>query len=275
VALIFIKVMNVKNLALAVVNTITLILMLFVNIASNTGFFSRLTVGDVSHKYDTLFAPAGYAFSIWGLLFLLAICFVIFQWFLLVKNDPKSFISKTGIWFALSNIFNAAWVYLWIHEMTGWCVILILLLLISLIILTVRLRLELDDEPVRTIFFVWWPITFYLGWIMVATIACISSWLVSNNWNGFNLPQNVWTIIMIAIAVIFYFALTFKRNMREASLIGIWAFIAIAVRQWDAHLDVAAAAIIASVILAFASMRHGYKNRYYGIGAKLARHEWK
>ena len=267
--------MKVKNFFLVSANTITLSVMLFINTASSTGFFSQPTVADVSHKYDTLFAPAGYAFSIWGLLFLLAISFVIFQWFLLVKNDPKNFIIKTGIWFALSNIFNTAWVYLWINEMLGWCVILIFLLLISLIILSVRLRLELDDEPVRTIFFVWWPVTFYLGWIMVATIACVSSWLISNSWPGFNLPPNVWTIIMIAIAVLLYLGLTFKRNMREASLIGIWAFIAIAVRQWDTHFDIVAAAIIASIILAFASLRHAYKNRYYGIGTKLKRHEWK
>lgn len=266
--------MKVKNFALVTLNTITLAVMLFVNTASNTGFFSQRTVGDVSHKYDTLFAPAGYAFAIWGLLFLLAICFVIFQW-VLVKNDPKHFIIKTGIWFSLSNIFNAAWVYLWLNEMLGWCVILILLLLICLIILTVRLRLELDDEPVRTIFFVWWPITFYLGWIMVATIACVSAWLVSINWLGFNLPPDVWTIIMIAIASVLYLALTFKRNMREASIIAIWAFIAIAVRQWNLHFDIASAAIIASIVLAFASVRHTYKNRYYGIGPKLLRHEWK
>src|SRR5665213_2649904 len=138
-----------------------------------------------------------------------------------------------------------------------------------------RLRLELDDEPVRTIFFVWWPITFYLGWIKVATIACVSAWLVSINWLGFNLPPDVWTIIMIAIASVLYLALTFKRNMREASFIGIWAFIAIAVRQWNFHFDIASAAVIASIILAFASVRHTYKNRYYGIGPKLLRHEWK
>ncbi len=265
--------MKVKNFYLVAANTITLIAMLFVNIASNTGFFSQQTVGDVSHKYDTLFAPAGYAFAIWGLLFLLAISFVIFQW-VLVKNDPKNFISKTGIWFALSNIFNTAWVYLWIHEILGWCVVIIFLLLLYLIILTIRLRLELDDEPVRTIFFVWWPITFYMGWIMVATIACISAWLVSINWRGFNLPQDMWTIIMITVAGIFYLALTLKRNMREASLIGIWAFIAIAIRQWDSHFDIAVTAIIASLILAFASMAHAYKNRYYGVGSKLGRNEW-
>jgi len=261
--------------SLVVVNSITLILMLFVNFAGSTGFFSQQTVADVSHKYDTLFAPSNYAFAIWGFLFLLDIAFVIFQWILLKDNDPKNFIQKTGIWFSLSNIANAAWIFFWTNEMTGWAVVLIFMLLISLVILTVRLRLELDDEPVRAIFFVWWPITFYLGWIMVATVACVSAWLVSINWDGAKLQQDTWTIIMIAIASLLYILLILKRNMREASIVGVWAFIAIAIRQWDVHFNISVAAIIASIILTVASLIHAYKNRYYLPSKKLKRSEWK
>ncbi|MDQ2862417.1 MAG: hypothetical protein M3R50_01995 [Bacteroidota bacterium] len=267
--------MNKNSKSLVVVNSITLVLMLFLNFAGSTGFFSQQTVADVSHKHDTLFAPANYAFIIWGFLFLLAIAFVIFQWVLLKNNDPKNFIQRTGIWFSLSNIVNAAWIFFWVNEMTGWAVVLICMLLICLVILTVRLRLEMDDEPVRTIFFVWWPITFYLGWIMVATVACVSAWLVSIGWNAGGLQQDTWTIIMIAIAGLLYILLIIKRNMREASIVGVWAFIAIAIRQWDTHFNISVAAIVASAILTIASLVHVYKNRYYGVGPKLKRGEWK
>jgi hypothetical protein len=267
--------MNKNAKTLVVINTITLIIMLFANFASNTGVFSKQAVGDVSHKYDTLFAPASYAFAIWGFLFLLAIAFVIFQWVLLKNNDPKKFIQRTGIWFSLGNIANAFWIYFWINEMIGWSVLLIFLLLISLIILTIHLRLELDDEPVRIIFFVWWPITFYLGWIMVATVACVAAWLVSIGWSAAGLQQDTWTIIMIAVASLIYIFLLIKRNMREALVVGVWAFIAIAIRQWNLHFNVAIAAIIAASILAVASFIHVYKNHYYAPGPKLKRNEWK
>lgn len=256
-------------------NAVTLALMLFMNFAGSTGFFSGKTIAAISYRYDTLFVPANYAFIIWGLIFLLAICFVIFQFFILRKNDSDNFIKKTGWWFAISNIANAAWVYFWLNEMLGWSVITIFLLLLCLVMLTIRLRLELDDKPVRTILFVWWPITFYLGWILVASIACVSAWLVSIGWNHVGLPESTLTIVMIAIGCLLYLVLIGKRNMREASLVGIWAFIAIAIRQWNLHFNIAAAATAASFILTVASIVHAYKNRYYNIPAKLSRGECK
>src|SRR5690349_1220787 len=169
--------MKSRNTLLVMLNSASFILMLFINYASNTYAFSTVSVGDISHKYDTLFAPANYAFIIWSVIFLLILGFVIYQWVLL-KSDPKHYIRRTGFWFIVSNITNALWVYCWVHEWLGYSVVLILILLFSIIMLTVQLQLELNDEPVRTIFFVWWPIAVYLGWIMVATIACIASWLV-------------------------------------------------------------------------------------------------
>jgi hypothetical protein len=122
--------------------------------------------------------------------------------------------------------------------MLGWSVIVILILLAILCLLIVRLRLELDDEPVLTIFFVWWPIVIYAGWIMVATIACIASWFVYTGWRGGAIGEDTWTILMIAIACSLYLFLLSKRNLREAAIVGVWAFIAIAVRQWNAYTNI-------------------------------------
>lgn len=266
--------MKLKNTALLTLNTLTLIIMLLANFAGGTGYFFKKTVAQVSYKFDTLFAPAGYAFIIWGLIFLLCIAFVIYQWILLKNNDSNQYIQRTGLWFSIGNLANAAWVYCWTSEMMGMSVVLILLLLLCLICLTVSLRLELDDVPVRSIFFVWWPITFYLGWIMVATIACIAAWLKSTGWDAFNLTENVWTIVLITIASLLYLLLIKKRNMREAALVGVWALIAIAVRQWHTHNDISIAAMIAYGALSVASIIHVYKNRRYNIAAKLQRGEW-
>jgi len=162
-----------------------------------------------------------------------------------------------------------------VHEWLGSSVGLILILLLSLAVLVMKLRLELDDEPVRTIFFVWWPVVIYIGWIMVATIACIASWLVYIEWNGFGITATTWCIIMIIIAFLLYIFLIRKRNLRESAGVGIWAFIAIAVRQWDDHKNIAITAIAAATILLISIIQHGYKNRYYAPFAKIKRGEWK
>lgn len=271
----FLKNMKGKYRALVIFNTITLGVMLLANYLSGVGFFSDLSVADVSHKYDTLFAPAGYAFAIWGLIFLMCICFVVYQWILLKSNDPRKYIQRTGSWFAISNLANTLWLYCWTNEMIGLSVICILILLLSLCVLTIRLRLELDDEPVRTIFFVWWPIVHYLGWIMVATIACLASWFVYKGWFVGILSDEIWTIIMIYIACLLYLILVRKRNLREGAAVGIWAFVAIAVRQWNNHNNIVTAALIAAIILFIVIAMHGYRNRAYSPTAKIKRNEWK
>ncbi len=266
--------MGIKCRLLVILNTITLVIMLFANYAANTGFFSKVNVADISHKYDTLFAPAGYAFIIWGLLFLMVIGFVLYQWILVKRKDPDQYIEHTGIWFALGNIANACWLYCWLNERLGLSVICILLLLTSLVILTVKLRLELDDVAVRNIFFVWWPVSLYLGWIMAATIACIAAWLTSVGWSEMGIAGNVWTVIFISIASVLYLLLIRNRNMREAAAVGAWTFIAIAVRQWNIHNDIVWIALFAALILVIASIMHLYKNRKYSPPLKLKRGEW-
>lgn len=260
---------------LVIVNSGTLLLMLVANYLANTGNFFPATVSEISKRYDTLFTPAGYAFSIWSLIFLGCIVFVLLQWRLLLNNDNKGLITTTGLWFAISNICNAAWLFVWTHNYIGISVIIIAALLFSLFVIVIRLRMELDDVPVRTIFFVWWPITIYAGWVLVATIACTAAWLVSINWNTWNLSGETWSIILLVIATFLYLMLLRNRNMREAAFVGVWAFVAIAVRQWEVNNPISIAALVASGILITAIFIHAYRNRQYNVILKLKRSEWK
>src|SRR5205823_422208 len=52
---------------------------IFLNYYSNTHPFAGQTMGMVSAKYPTLLTPAGYAFSIWGLIFLGLVVYAIWQ----------------------------------------------------------------------------------------------------------------------------------------------------------------------------------------------------
>ncbi len=77
--------MRQKVLLLA--NTISLIFALTFNALGGSGAFNGKNVGEVSAQYDTLFAPAGYAFAIWGLIYILLILFVGYQWFVWLKQQ--------------------------------------------------------------------------------------------------------------------------------------------------------------------------------------------
>jgi len=63
--------------ALQILNCIAFISTVFINYLSNTGVLNNTTIGKISRGLNSLFTPAGYAFSIWGLIYLLFLGFVI------------------------------------------------------------------------------------------------------------------------------------------------------------------------------------------------------
>lgn len=262
-----------KQKALLVTNSLTLLFALVMNALTGSELFNGTTMADISAKYETLFTPAGYAFSIWGIIYLLLISFTGFQWYSYIKHRQDENLKRTGIWFAVSNLANGLWVAAFLTDSIGLSVVLMFILLLSLIILTVRLRLEIWDAPVRIIAFVWWPICIYLGWIIVATVANVSTYLVSINWQVGMFSQQAWTIIMIVAASLIYLLLIYFRNLREAALVGVWGLIAIAVKQWQVNPPIVVAAIAAAVVLFIAVSIHGYKNRATSPFKKMKRGE--
>src|SRR5690554_7325977 len=70
-----------------------------------------------------MITPAGYAFSIWGLIYLLLLGFVVNQWLEYFKGWKDESLSKSGIWFTLANVFNGLWIIVWTSEQLGFSVL--------------------------------------------------------------------------------------------------------------------------------------------------------
>ncbi|MCA1760289.1 MAG: hypothetical protein LC658_11020 [Bacteroidales bacterium] len=115
-----------KRISLLLFNSITLIFALVMNSLQGSNILGGTTVGEVSAKYETLFTPAGYAFAIWGVIYLLLILFVGNQWFAWFKRREDRELNQTGWWFALGNIANGTWIVAWLNEQMALSVLLIL-----------------------------------------------------------------------------------------------------------------------------------------------------
>ena len=247
---------------LSVANIFALIVTIVLNYLSNTGIFNGNTMSTVSAAYQNLFTPAGYAFSIWGLIYLGLAAFVIYHAVISFKSKQENnVVLKVGWWFVISCIANCAWIFAWLYDYTGLSVIIMIMLLFSLVMIILKTRMELDDLPMKQIAFVWWPFSLYAGWITVALIANIAAWLTKINWDGFGLSSITWTIIMIIIAGIIYLLMTWQRNMREYALVGVWGLLAIAVANWTTEPSIVQSSIIISVILFVSSTVHAIRNR--------------
>ncbi|WP_036384779.1 hypothetical protein [Muricauda sp. MAR_2010_75] len=247
---------------LQIVNTIAFVSTVFVNYLSNTGKMNNTSIGEVSNDLDSLFTPASYAFSIWGLIYLLLLGFVVYQGrslFTQVRDD--GFIGKVGWNFALSCAANIAWVVSWLYGYTGLSCIFIFILLLSLLKIVMDNAMELWDAPISVIAFLWWPFVFYSGWVTVASIANVSVYLVKLGWDGFGISEEIWTMIMIVIALVINLLVTWKRNMREFALVGAWALVAIAFANYEQHQSIVFTAGAAALILVVSSGIHGFLNR--------------
>jgi hypothetical protein len=166
-------------------------------------------------------------------------------------------------------VANVLWIFAWLNEYLLGSVMIMLVLLFSLIKIILNTRMELDDEPLRVIAFLWWPFCFYSGWISVALIANISAYLTSLNWNGLGISEVTWTIIMILVAGIVNLLITWTRNMREFALVGVWALVAIAVANWNDYSSIVITSLVVAAILFISSSIHGYQNREYSPWKKL------
>ncbi|SDW99015.1 hypothetical protein [Aequorivita viscosa] len=258
---------------LQISNIVLFVAMVFVNYLSNTGAMNNTTVGEISKASTNLFTPAGYAFSIWGFIYLLLFGFIIYQsrsLFKKVRDDD--FILKTGWWFALSCFANIMWLTFWLYGYMEYSVLAIFVLLFSLLKIVMNNRMELWDAPISVIAFLWWPFVFYSGWVTVASIANVAAYLTSIEWNAWGYSEVFWTITMIVIAGIINLTVTWKRNMREFALVGVWALSAIAVANSEVSQTVAYAAIAVAAVLLVSSSYHGFKNRATSPNIKLKEH---
>jgi len=247
----------------ALANTLLIFAIIYWNYWVNTGNLNGKTVGGLSAEYANLFTPAGYAFAIWGIIFIALIVLGINQIRLaFFGGNHSDSILKMGPWLILTNLGNATWLWFWLNEQTGLSVLTMLVILYSLTMIVIRLDLENWDAPLSVIVTVWWPITIYFGWISVATIANISAWLAKLSWVWL-LSDVHWTIVMISIAAILNIVMVLKRNMREFAAVGIWAITAITVRHWDQIALIQWVGIFWVGILGITVLVHAYKNRAY------------
>jgi hypothetical protein len=260
---------NIRQLAVA--NFIAFMIHVCVSYASQFKLISAKDVGEVSDTYPSLFTPAGFTFSIWGVIYLSLFAMTIYH---IVNTGHKSGrdeatddVRKMGAWFIINNLATAAWTIAWTAEQLLLSVVLILIQLISLISIHRSLNIyDLSRNGVSKAF-TQFPLSIYLGWISIATIANISGYLASLGWTG-GLDPETWTVIMISVAVLLSAAVVFTRRNIFYGLVVIWALYGILSKRNDPAGDdrpivyaAWCALIVTAVICAIQMLRNSMLSR--------------
>lgn len=104
-----------------------------------------------------------------------------------------------GWLFILNNLATGLWLIAWVNEQLFISIVLIVIQLISLILISIRAHISNSERSYSTKVFTQFPLSIYMGWISIASIANISAYLVSVNWQGMGISENYWTIIIIIL----------------------------------------------------------------------------
>lgn len=210
--------------------TVSFLIMIVVNILANVIPFNGVTTGEVSDSYPNLFTPAGLTFSIWGVIYLLLAAYTIYQFdFFKSRVLNKNIIEKIGIYFTITSIANSIWIFLWHYRAISLSVIMIVLMLIFLIIINMKLKKE--ELIFREKLFIKLPFSIYFGWITIATIANITTYLVSIGWNRFGISDWIWTIMVLIIGLLIGGLTMIKNQDFWYGLVIVWAYIGILIRH--------------------------------------------
>jgi translocator protein len=207
---------------LATLNLFALAGVLIINTLAIMLPINGMSTGELSELYPSLFTPAGFTFSIWSVIYLLLIGFVIIQW----KISSKPYFTELSLWFLLSSLANMSWILTWHYLYMHASVLVMLTLLFSLS----RIFLLLQSADITSIaekIFIKLTFTFYLSWICVATIANISALLVSLSWDGGILSPVMWTIIMINVASVLGVFISIRFREPAFLLVLMWALYGI------------------------------------------------
>lgn len=221
----------------------------FVTIAVNglanaLPLFGRAT-GEVSARYPTLVTPAGYVFSIWGLIYIALIAYAIAQFARPLSEDRLPHALAAPL--LLSAAANIGWLLLWHALEVAWTVPVMLVLLGSLIAAYLIARGRPAPTPLER-WAVRAPLSLYLGWISVATIANIAAALVGVDWSGWGVPAEWWAIAVLLIAAgLATLGLVRERDVVFAGVFA-WAFAGIAVATPSSEVRVTATTLAVAVI---------------------------
>ncbi len=187
-----------------------------------SGYFP--TNGELSAKYQTLVTPAGYAFAIWGVIFISQFIWTILQ-ALPAYRSSDVVIKGVGYWYVLVCVAQCAWSVIFANEWIEASLAAMLSILVALVVTTQKLSsVKLDSS------WKYWgfkfPLQIHCGWIWAASIVNANVVLVAREVGAPSQVISAW--ISLGVLPVFT-AYYLCRDIFVIPLVLAWASYAIRV----------------------------------------------
>jgi hypothetical protein len=230
-------------MTLKVINLVFFVFMVVMNYLANAIPLNNKTTGQLSDEYQNLFVPSGATFSIWGVIYLMLLVFIVLQFF----DSNKELVKQIGWAFSISCVFNGLWIVAWHYQYLPISLVIMIGLLVSLITINYGLKGN-PNGFIKAAFGI------YFGWISIATIANVTALLVSYEWGSFGLSNQVWAIIMISIGTIIASLTVIRINNPFVGLAVLWAFLGIINKQTNLNPSIVVVSILGIAIVGIATL---------------------
>jgi len=240
-------------LAYRVINLVMFVIVIVFNALASTGFLNGNNIGNVSDTYNNSFVPAGWAFSIWGPIYMWMAAFCVYMAVLPKGTEAAQLLSAIGPWFIISCVFNIAWICTFVIGTplallvsTFW----IFLILIPLLIIIIKIN---SWRAIRQNLWDLWivDVTFsmYAGWVTVACIANVTITLTGYvEWLGEPWTAQGWSVLMMSIAAAINVAVLITRRDPVFTFVYSWAVAAIASGHSEEKLVFLSASILSGIM---------------------------
>ena len=197
-----------------------------VNYSAANGYINQRTPQQISDKYPLLLTPAGYAFSIWGLIYIGLIVFSFYQ--ALPSQAENARFKRIRALYIINCAANCAWIFLWLHEQIWASVTAIFVLLATLVLINSRLQNKRDAAET-------WaarvPFGLYFGWATVATVLNFTLALDYSGVETSSASARILASILVAALTILGVVIRLKLSTAAYALAIAWALTAIAVKH--------------------------------------------
>ena len=207
-----------------ILNTLGLVAVVYVNYLANALPINGFTTGQLSDFYPNLFVPAGVTFSIWGIIYLSLIGFIIGQWL----KSYENIVDKIGYVFFFNCLMNMSWIVAWHYRQEELSLLIMLMLLVSLIKLFHVTQTQIRSSFLNSLLFKI-PFSIYFSWICVATIANSTTVLVS--WGFRPSGQEYWAAALILVTQALVWLINSNYAGLAYTLVIIWAISGIIIKQ--------------------------------------------
>jgi benzodiazapine receptor len=191
--------------------------------------------------------PAGYAFSIWGLIYLACLAFAVYQ--LLPGQRGQEVHRRSGWWLAAAFFCSAVWLPIFGTRTLWLAQVVIVALVFCLVMAVVNLSRCGPAAAWRERLLLRLPATLYLGWATLASSAGFGT-----TFRSLGMPERAGWVTGVSVALIAAAAaVSLFVVTRETATVGFvftacWALIGIVVATFESPVRFAALAAFAVLI---------------------------